>query len=38
MSRELPERALRHAGIRKPRTITRWRKFSGQIVSAPRKR
>lgn len=28
----------RHLGIKKPRTITRWRKFSGEIVIAPRDR
>jgi 5-methylcytosine-specific restriction endonuclease McrA len=28
----------RAAGIRKPRTIRRWRKFSGEIVTAPRER
>lgn len=28
----------RHIGIRKPRTITRWRKFNGEIVIAPRNR
>ena len=27
-----------HLGIRKPRTITRWRKFSGAIVYASRER
>jgi len=32
------KRALRHAGVRKPRSITRWRKFSGEIVTAPRER
>lgn len=26
------------AGIRRPRTMTRWRKFSGEIVIAPRSR
>ena len=30
--------AKRHAGIRKPRTITRWRRFDGTIVTAPRER
>ncbi len=29
---------LRHVGIRKPRTITRWRKFNGDIVSVKRER
>lgn len=28
----------RHAGIRKPRSITRWRKFNGDKVEAPRQR
>lgn len=28
----------KHLGIRKPRTITRWRKFNGQIVHAERDR
>lgn len=28
----------RHAGLRKPRTITRWRKFNREIVIAPRER
>jgi 5-methylcytosine-specific restriction enzyme A len=28
----------RHASIRKDRTITRWRKFNGEIVYADRKR
>ena len=28
----------RGAGIRKPRTITRWRKFNGEIVIASRQR
>jgi hypothetical protein len=28
----------RHVGVRKPRTITRWRKFSGEIVIAERQR
>ena len=28
----------RHLGIRKPRTITRWRKFNGDIVTAARER
>lgn len=33
------KRRKRHAaGIRKPRTITRWRKFNGEIVIAPRER
>jgi hypothetical protein len=27
-----------HLGIKKPRTITRWRKFNGEIVQAPRQR
>ncbi len=26
----------RHIGVKKKRTITRWRKFSGEIVTAPR--
>lgn len=30
--------AAKHLGLRKPRTITRWRKFSGEIVIAPRER
>ncbi len=30
--------AKRHAGIRKPRTITGWRKFDGTIVRQPRER
>lgn len=29
---------IRAAGIRKPRTITTWRKFSGEIVRAQRER
>lgn len=28
----------REAGVRKPRTIRAWRKFSGEIVTAPRER
>ncbi len=28
----------RHLGIRKPRTITRWRKFNGDVVIAARQR
>ncbi len=28
----------KHIGIRKPRSITRWRKFSGEIVYATRER
>lgn len=28
----------RHAGIKKPRTITRWRRFNGEIVTAARER
>ncbi len=28
----------KHAGIKKPRTITRWRKFDGSIVHAERER
>ena len=28
----------RHLGIKKPRTITRWRKFNRQIVTAERER
>jgi hypothetical protein len=28
----------RHIGIRKPRTITRWRKFNGEIVNASKER
>lgn len=28
----------KHAGIRKQRTITTWRRFSGEIVRAPRSR
>ena len=28
----------KHLGIKKPRTMTRWRKFNGEIVSAPRAR
>ena len=31
-------RQLRQAGIRKPRTMTRWRRFDGTIVVAPRGR
>lgn len=27
-----------HLGIRKPRTIRRWRKFNGDVVEAPRER
>jgi len=29
---------MKHIGIKKPRTMTRWRKFNGEIVSAPRAR
>jgi 5-methylcytosine-specific restriction enzyme A len=28
----------KHVGIKKPRTMTRWRKFSGEIVYAGRER
>jgi 5-methylcytosine-specific restriction protein A len=28
----------RHLGIKKPRTMTRWRKFNGEIVTASRER
>lgn len=28
----------RHLGIKKPRTITRWRRFDGSPVTAPRER
>jgi len=28
----------RHLGIKKPRTMTRWRKFNGEIVHAERER
>jgi len=28
----------KHLGIKKPRTMTRWRKFSGEIVHATRER
>jgi 5-methylcytosine-specific restriction protein A len=28
----------KHLGIKKPRTMTRWRKFNGEIVSASRER
>ncbi len=28
----------RHLGIKKPRTMTRWRKFNGEIVTAERER
>lgn len=28
----------RHLGIRKPRTITRWRRFNGAVVNAERER
>jgi 5-methylcytosine-specific restriction enzyme A len=28
----------RENGIRKPRTMTRWRRFSGEVVIAPRQR
>lgn len=31
-------RRLKHLGIKKPRTITRWRKFNREIVIAPRER
>lgn len=31
-------RELKHAGIKKPRSITRWRKFNGDKVEAPRER
>ena len=30
--------ARRHAGIRKPRRITRWRRFDGTIITAKRER
>lgn len=30
--------ARKHRGIRRPRTITRWRRFDGSIVNAPRAR
>jgi 5-methylcytosine-specific restriction protein A len=29
---------LKHIGVKKPRTITRWRKFNGEIVFADRQR
>lgn len=32
------KRRKSHIGIKKPRTITRWRKFDGSIVEAPRER
>lgn len=32
------ERKLRHRGIKKPRTITTWRRFDGTIVRAGRER
>ncbi len=32
------KRALRHAGIKRPRTIRTWRRFNGEIVTAPRER
>lgn len=32
------DRALSHAGVRKPRTITSWRRFDGSIVRASRDR
>lgn len=28
----------KHIGLKKPRTMTRWRKFNGEVVSAPRTR
>lgn len=28
----------KHAGIRKPRTMIQWRRFSGEVVRAPRER
>lgn len=28
----------RHLGLKKPRTITRWRRFDGSVVEAPRER
>lgn len=31
-------RERKHAGIKKPRTITRWRDFQGRVVIAPRER
>jgi 5-methylcytosine-specific restriction protein A len=31
-------RQAKHLGIKRPRTITAWRKFSGEIVRAPRER
>jgi len=32
------KRRKKHHGIKKPRTITRWRKFNGDIVYASRER
>lgn len=32
------ERRLSHVGIRKPRSITRWRRFNGEVVVAGRER
>lgn len=43
-SKEAPVKAksdrvrANHLGIKKPRTITRWRNFRGEIVTAPRGR
>lgn len=28
----------KHLGLKKPRTITRWRKFNGEVVNAARQR
>lgn len=31
-------REARNIGVKKPRTITRWRRFDGSVVTAPRER
>jgi 5-methylcytosine-specific restriction endonuclease McrA len=35
---KIADQREKHLGIRKPRTITRWRKFNGEIVVAERER
>lgn len=32
------EKRRKHVGVRRPRTIRQWRRFSGEIVTAPRER
>jgi len=34
----MARKRMRHLGIKKPRTMTRWRKFNGEIVYADRDR